>query len=124
MSAYICSSETSYGMHKCVGLPRYKEGGKDVSALSGGGQGGGQRGLRQLEPVLQHLHHGPHQPLPRGRQLRQHRPGLGGDLPGDLPGGVDGRHVLRAGQSLLLELDILRLSDRGIDILSPGSPLS
>ena len=28
MSAYICSSETSYGMHKCVDLPRYKEGGR------------------------------------------------------------------------------------------------
>ena len=31
MSAFICSSKTSNGMHKCVNLPRYKEAGRTCS---------------------------------------------------------------------------------------------
>ena len=44
MSAYICSSETSYGMHKCVGLPRYKKGGRTCQLSVEEAKEGGREG--------------------------------------------------------------------------------
>ena len=64
-------------------------------------------------PVLHKVYNRPHQPIPWSHLLRQHRPGLGGDIPGHLPGGLDGRDVFCSGRSLFLELDILRLSHSG-----------
>ena len=63
--------------------------------------------------VLHKVHHWTHQPLPWSHFIRQHRPGLGGDIPGHLLGGLDGRDVFCSGRSLFLELDILRLSYSG-----------
>ena len=66
-----------------------------------------------LLAVLHQVHHGTHQPLSRGHLLRQHRAGLGCDISGHLAGGLDGRDVFCSRRSLILELDILRLSHSG-----------